>query len=180
MIHDSLYCTLLSLPVRHYTLCITVLIYYTLINFGYFIIHCIIISFFHYWFIIRYYHLRVLIIGSLYISVTFSSSLFIHYILLSLSVLNDWFTIHYYHFRFFISDWLYITVNFVLHYWFTIHCNHFRLFTRLGSRSPAPSDAFLDYANRVVATPELQAALTLLPQLLDITCPILLYAKPGE
>nr|XP_027212731.1 uncharacterized protein LOC113805867 [Penaeus vannamei] len=51
---------------------------------------------------------------------------------------------------------------------------------RLGSRSPAPSDAFLDYANRVVATPELQAALTLLPQLLDVTCPILLYAKPGH
>ncbi|XP_042865646.1 uncharacterized protein LOC122249110 [Penaeus japonicus] len=51
---------------------------------------------------------------------------------------------------------------------------------RLGSRSPAPSDAFLDYANRVVATPELQSALTLLPQLLDVTCPILLYAKPGN
>ncbi|XP_047493548.1 dynein axonemal heavy chain 6-like [Penaeus chinensis] len=50
----------------------------------------------------------------------------------------------------------------------------------LGSRSPAPSDAFLDYANRVVATPELQAALTLLPQLLDVTCPILLYSEPGN
>ncbi|KAK4312553.1 hypothetical protein Pmani_016020 [Petrolisthes manimaculis] len=51
---------------------------------------------------------------------------------------------------------------------------------RLDSRSPAPSDAFLDYPGRVVATPEFQAGLSLLPQLLDASCPILLHSRPGH
>ncbi|XP_066941287.1 cytoplasmic dynein 2 heavy chain 1-like [Macrobrachium rosenbergii] len=51
---------------------------------------------------------------------------------------------------------------------------------RLDSRSPAPSDAFLDYPARVVATPELRAALDLLPQLLDTSNPLLLYSRPGQ
>ncbi|KAK7051686.1 hypothetical protein SK128_023316, partial [Halocaridina rubra] len=51
---------------------------------------------------------------------------------------------------------------------------------RLDSRSPAPSDAFLDYPNRVVATPELRAGLDLLPQLLDTSAPMILYCKPGQ
>ncbi|XP_045137890.1 uncharacterized protein LOC123520073 [Portunus trituberculatus] len=51
---------------------------------------------------------------------------------------------------------------------------------RLDSRSPAPSDAFLDFPGRVVAIPEFQAGLTLLPQLLDAGCPLLLHSKPGH
>ncbi|KAK8381811.1 hypothetical protein O3P69_015079 [Scylla paramamosain] len=51
---------------------------------------------------------------------------------------------------------------------------------RLDSRSPAPSDAFLDFPGRVVAIPEFQAGLSLLPQLLDAACPLLLHSKPGH
>ncbi|XP_068222067.1 dynein axonemal heavy chain 6-like [Palaemon carinicauda] len=51
---------------------------------------------------------------------------------------------------------------------------------RLDSRSPAPSDAFLDYSARVVATSELRAGLDLLPQLLDTSNPLILYSKPGQ